>query len=470
MTHPKVPFDAGRLRDLTSAAIDGSASEIELEQLTSLLRSDERACDEYLAMIDLHSNLATDLAGPAEAGPAEADSATRNDDEEQKHAVTQSKSSRVWSAAILGIGLAASVLFMILRTGPEEAFAPETTFASLVHVSDASWDGDGPPLGTRLGNESLRLTSGIAQVVFDSGVEVTLQGPAIYHLVGAAKTRLVSGLLTATVPEGAEGFSVDTPNAEVVDLGTSFGIDLRLDGVSEVSVFEGGVDVILNESTEKRRLDEGDAIRIRSGADIEDVDLEVQRYAQIWPVAMGVIDSSDSVHLIPPWPKRVRFIRSDDQIFLAAEGRPLRLEDNLSVNVAQPGEYRASSELTPSDLQRGTRVRSYLLQHAPERSLPPREATRVSGTVTFDQPIVGLIVLHDELLDSSHLFGNLGAGEPQPRRQLDFTGKANGDRITLSEDRRTLQVNLISPGRTSDLIRVIVEAPRAKQRRRGRMR
>ena len=42
-----------------------------------------------------------------------------------------------------------------------------------------------------------------------------------------------------TVPPGAEGFRVDTPSAQVVDLGTAFGIEQFADGTSKVSVFDG---------------------------------------------------------------------------------------------------------------------------------------------------------------------------------------------------------------------------------------
>ena len=64
---------------------------------------------------------------------------------------------------------------------------------------------------------------------------------------------------------------------------------------------------------------------------------------------------------------------------------------------------------------------------------------------------------HEELFASSRRFSRRYAGEAQVRRQLDLTGALEGDRIELSEDRRTVTLELVSPGRSSDLIRVIVD-------------
>ena len=65
------------------------------------------------------------------------------------------------------------------------------------------------------------------------------QGPAEYELVSISQTKLNSGLLSATVPPGSEGFEVTTPTARVVDLGTAFGVQLSDSGSSNVTVFDG---------------------------------------------------------------------------------------------------------------------------------------------------------------------------------------------------------------------------------------
>ena len=85
-------------------------------------------------------------------------------------------------------------------------------------------------------------------------------------------------------------------------------------------------------------------------------------------------------------------------------------------------------------------------------------ASRIEGSITFDRPIVGLILLHEEIQKSAGRFSKRKMGSEQPRKQVDFLPGSAGDILTLSEDRKTLTVDLSAPGKSSDLIRVIVDA------------
>ena len=155
-------------------------------------------------------------------------------------------------------------------------------------------------------------------------------------------------------------------------------------------------------------------------------------------------------------------------MFVAVERRSISLDEPLPVNISEPGEYTRQSDLTPLEISSEKFVRSYGLHYAPLQRVGPRRASRLTGSITFDQPILGVIVQQDELLASSFLFSRRGKGEANPRRELQLTGEANGDRIFLSEDRMTSTLDLISPGRSSDLVRVIVEDDRRTRRHRHR--
>ena len=258
----------------------------------------------------------------------------------------------------------------------------------------------------------------------------------------------------------------------IVDLGTSFGIDLRDDAHSNVSVFDGEVRVNTRDGSDKRLLTEGDSIQIRRDQTVEGLDLDPQPFERLWPVASGITGSTETIQFLPPWPRQIRFVKSDNAIYLAVERRTMALTESLAVNISKPGECFQESELTPLELLAGEQVRSYVLHYAPLDRIGPRRADRISGSITFDRPILGLVVQHEELLASSRLFSRRGRGERNPRRELRLNGAPNGDRISLSEDRMTLTVDLIAPGRSSDLVRVIVEdgrrangIPPRKQRR-----
>ena len=56
------------------------------------------------------------------------------------------------------------------------------------------------------------------------------------------------------------------------------------------------------------------------------------------------------------------------------------------------------------------------------------------------------------------MLGLLVAGELHERRQIELSGGPAGDEVILSPDRCTVTLNLTSPNKTSDLVRVIVDA------------
>ena len=66
MTIPAPEYDQRRLRMLASAVMDRTATHKQQQELTSLLKEHTAARDEYLAFVDLHAVLATELAAPTE--------------------------------------------------------------------------------------------------------------------------------------------------------------------------------------------------------------------------------------------------------------------------------------------------------------------------------------------------------------------------------------------------------------------
>lgn len=128
----------------------------------------------------------------------------------------------------------------------EAAAAPAVaaSFATLSRTADCTWHDCTLPTqpGSRLGAGWLRLETGVAELTFDVGATVILQAPSEFALEGRMQSALRSGRLTCRVGPEAHGFRVATPSAEIVDLGTEFGV-LASEGFSEVHVFRGAVEV-----------------------------------------------------------------------------------------------------------------------------------------------------------------------------------------------------------------------------------
>lgn len=87
----------------------------------------------------------------------------------------------------------------------------------------------------------LELVQGVAEITFDCGAQVTLEGPATLVMNSAWDASLPQGTLSAVVPEEAIGFRVSNPDVEVVDLGTEFSVVARDGNATEVYVHKGKV-------------------------------------------------------------------------------------------------------------------------------------------------------------------------------------------------------------------------------------
>lgn len=106
----------------------------------------------------------------------------------------------------------------------------------------------------------LELSEGLMELVFFNKVTVLLQGPAGIHLKSLDHMVLSHGQFTADVPEGAEGFTVSTPQGKIIDLGTQFGVSVTEDGNVETHVFSGEIEV--SHKGRKRKLREAQALRL----------------------------------------------------------------------------------------------------------------------------------------------------------------------------------------------------------------
>ena len=109
--------------------------------------------------------------------------------------------------------------------------------------------GDGLRKGQRL-----ELLSGFAELTFDSGAQVVLEGPASLDLNSAWDATLLRGSLKANVPPEAMGFRISNLAVEVVDLGTEFTMIADGSGAADVLVLRGMIEASPRDSNEERTI------------------------------------------------------------------------------------------------------------------------------------------------------------------------------------------------------------------------
>lgn len=140
--------------------------------------------------------------------------------------------------------------------------------ATLRRGVNAVWSGPGevPEMSRLHVGQVVSLESGQVEMIFDSGVEVVLKGPAHFEVRSAASAYSSRGTISARVGPEGKGFTIDTPSARVIDLGTEFGVDVAADGDTEVAVFKGFVDLrvgaVSGVAAVRQKLEQGEAIRI----------------------------------------------------------------------------------------------------------------------------------------------------------------------------------------------------------------
>lgn len=189
---------------------------------------------------------------------------------------------------LLALAIAASLLIVFWKgawqtppsdTGSDmiaaESRQPGVLGTILKLSPDSHWSfgtsGERDQRAFQTGN-TLWLNKGAVALRLTNGVEAQLEAPLILQMESLRSARVLRGKMTVDVPKGQEGFTVETMAARVIDLGTTFSVDVADSGTTDVVVFNGEVDVDLaslqaehisnSAESSQRRLHRGEALRV----------------------------------------------------------------------------------------------------------------------------------------------------------------------------------------------------------------
>ncbi len=175
------------------------------------------------------------------------------------------------AAACLMFGL---TLTFILQ----QASGPEV--AILVGSTDAQWKGASLALSDKINVDEYELLSGLIEIKFDQGANVIFEGPAKFKIESANGAYLEQGRLVASVPPRAQGFTVNTPSAKMVDLGTEFGVYIDDIQTSHLVVFKGSVTIQPHASNEIHTVTSGEMKLVGLNSTIVEKDLGSHLYVR----------------------------------------------------------------------------------------------------------------------------------------------------------------------------------------------
>lgn len=271
-----------RLRVLTSRLLDECIEPSDFRELQEHLKGSQEAREHFLLASRLHAELCNE-ADQVEHLRAFDLASTKFLECAEPVEQPAERNPRV-GAYTLAAGLLLAVGAALLLSNPpikqqaslpkEEVLAPPAVadpvmpaLASLGQPSkNCHWfvEGSDEANPSQFWEDDLiRVTSGSLEVSYPNGNSVMLHSPAAFQLVSAQKARVMIGRLTATVSEQGKGFTVVTPQADVIDLGTEFGVAVHDFGATDVVVFKGEIDVDChNSADDAKRLRMGEGVRL----------------------------------------------------------------------------------------------------------------------------------------------------------------------------------------------------------------
>ena len=301
---------------------------------------------------------------------------------------------------------------------------------------------------------------GLFRLNFTNGATVAIEAPASFKIESQKRMVLHSGKLNAWCPETAHGFQVVTASGTVTDLGTSFAVSADRNGGSDFLVLDGLIEV--SQGTETRRLEEGQAVRTASAAPgFTKLEFSPGTFGRTWPLASGILATSGSVKPAPPGTaEQLSQLEDNESVLVIPEKRYVIFDQMIDAEIHEPGTFSKKNagqiHHLPPDPEK--RLLSFLVRFNPSHQM---DFKRFEGEVTFERPIFA-ICCQGKYLDATDSAFATGAwtdvSETARRfRGIDLDQPAKfPERVTLSEDRRTVSI-LFNAGVSSDDIRVILE-------------
>ena len=274
--------DADRLElsALCGALADGTLDAGQRKRLAEMLATSEEARRFYVRAMSLSASL-HEYAGELQSDAPDLPPA------HERPAWTR------WTAGALAAAAAVALAFWLGGLGKSDgggdALASEKdsdeSVAQISGAKNCEWrgtafqPGDDLPRGQRI-----ELVRGFAEITFDSGAQITVEGPATLVLNSEWEAALERGTLKAVVPAEAIGFRIANPAVAAVDPGTEFSMVAYPSGARELFVTKGAIEVQSREEAEHEQpglmLHENQARRF-AGSDASEVRDRDQKLARL---------------------------------------------------------------------------------------------------------------------------------------------------------------------------------------------
>ncbi|MEO0475202.1 MAG: FecR domain-containing protein [Planctomycetota bacterium] len=483
-------------RDIIERYLAGELKDAEQAKLTRWLEADEANRQAFLAEVDFYRTVRgvliqeqQELAKQAEASGSDQLPAVEMPSDTlttQKYLSALSYVLRhtFTPKRLITGGLAAAVLLgavlaiVLLTGGPEEteSIAAELddtsdpvriarenpVVATLTATQNAEWaEGALAPASDLKAGQTLTLTAGYAKLTTRRGAVALLEAPCTIELIDSPNAiRLHAGKLVGICEtDRSKGFLVRTPHLDVTDIGTRFGV--ATGDTTSVSVIEGEVELSTEQSSAPVALTTGQtsALDLQAQA-IVTVSNSADRFITNWNAVANPPQLTGDIRYEPAMPQDLQEgAYESDQLVVFYEQSVEQLDAPLAVTITESDtfdDFGSQQAILPTH----TSFDSYFVHlDPPVQIATAEESKRYTATILFDRPILAVIASSQHLKESHAVLGqpNTAYSELETSGiERSQVSEQTTDRITLSKDRKTLDVELYT-GLAIDQLRILVQ-------------
>lgn len=503
MSKSQDPRDNKNLAKLVTQILEtGELEQEATAQLEQMLRRDDVALQQYLELVDLDARLHWAYRGGGQSplsAKHDGDTASWSWPQGPKSKTVGPKGSagvrlnpNARTSELLRNGLenlwrpngsngrrralyvAASLAAALLVWVALHSAVPSGTVGTIAQCEDAQWATPNESLteGEPIRAGRISLLAGVAEIALYDKTRLIVEGPAELEIVSPSKATVQSGTVSVFVGPTSQGYTVETPDARVVDLGTAFQVRVTDTG-TEVHVIEGEVvasSIRLagkSEESAGRHLTERNAVSIRR----TDGSMAAVRFAgeQLklrgdWPLSAIPEAVTGDIRCLQHAPESVVVGEFEhDQIMMFLEGSDTKLTKTLYADRNAEGEESRTHGNVRMKIPAGARVNSYLLHFDPTARGADDPVPQASGTVRFRSPIVGVFTTGRGLYASDKYLKNPETRYfPVSQDRIGDRGSEDQELITFSPDHKAITVELREL-KFADQIRIVtMEEPPAR--------
>ncbi len=284
------------LDDWILALLDGELSPDEAAALEHVLRTDPDALETYSKLVAVHNALEMRFSGE------DVLILELRAQENSKPARSSKRKRQVllYGAAAVFMGVVALTANIVSPSGARVVGTYATEPGSTYKLT---FENETKPVesGQLIIGSRLELTEGAFEGVFANGARLVAEAPLDFRVLARDRVAIEEGSVWFRVPTEARGFTAETQDLVVVDLGTEFGLIAQGGSPVEVHVLSGQVEA--RQAADKRSkvvLNQGMARQVSADGSLEEIQIaSTTRFRRELKSFSGAI--ANFTFTGPPW-------------------------------------------------------------------------------------------------------------------------------------------------------------------------